>query len=558
MDNQGQFTGNIVDIHRKRIFFGQVCWQQGIITEIREQGPERPDQAFLMPGWIDAHVHIESSMLTPAEFGRIACRHGTVASVSDPHEIANVLGIEGIDFMANDGRRSPFRIFWGAPSCVPATAFETAGATLDAAELEQLFSTGTTGYLSEVMNFPGVLANSADIEQKLAVARRHQVPVDGHAPGLTGEAAARYAAAGISTDHECATLEEAQDKLKAGMSILIREGSAARNFDTLHPLISEWPDRVMFCSDDKHPDDLLEGHINRLITRALALGHELFTVLRCASLNPVRHYRLPVGLLRVGDAMDAVAVEDLQSFRVLATWIDGQQVAAEGKSLLPHLPNTRINRFAARPITPEDLARPAPPGVESPQIRVIQALDGELLTPAVIRDARVEQGQLVPDTQRDLLLLVVVNRYRQAPPAVAFIEGFGLKRGALASSVAHDSHNIIAVGTSAAQVCAAVNAVINSGGGIAVAHEETQSVLPLPVAGLMSDRDGDAVGRDYLVLTRQAHELGSPLLAPFMTLSFMALLVIPELKLSDLGLFDGQRFEFVDLLVDDETPPEAP
>ena len=549
MDNQGQFSGNIVDIHQNRIFFGEVYWSQGVIGQIRELGPESACHGYLMPGWVDAHVHIESSMLTPAEFGRIACRHGTVASVSDPHEIANVLGLSGIDFMAQDSHRTPFRIFWGAPSCVPATAFETAGARIGLEELEQLFASGTTHYLSEMMNYPGVLANSPEVIEKLAIAARHSAPVDGHAPGLTGAEAARYAAAGISTDHECATLQEAEDKLRAGMSILIREGSAARNFDALHPLISQWPERVMLCSDDKHPDDLLAGHLNSLITRALALGHDLFTVLRCASLNPVRHYRLPVGLLRVGDFMDAVAVHDLESFSVASTWIKGQQVTAEGQSLLPHLPTKPLNRFAAHTITPEDLSLPVPPNESSPRIRVIQALDGELLTPAVVRDARVEQGQLVPDTERDLLLLAVINRYRSALPAVAFIEGFGLQEGALASSVAHDSHNIVAVGTRADEICAAVNAIIREEGGIAVAGSDEVSVLPLPIAGLMSDRDGDSVGQRYQALNQQARAMGSTLRAPFMTLSFMALLVIPELKLSDQGLFDGQRFEFVNLLV---------
>jgi len=550
MANQGQFCGNIVDIHREKVFFGELRWSEGIICEIRELGSESPAHDYLMPGWIDAHVHIESSMLTPSEFGRIASRHGTVACVSDPHEIANVMGIEGIEFMARDSRRSPFHITWGAPSCVPATPFETAGASIGSDELEQLFSSGTTHYLSEMMNYPGVLTGSPEVTEKLAVAARHHVTVDGHAPGLTGEDAARYAAAGISTDHECASLQEAEDKLRAGMSILIREGSAARNFDALHPLISRWPEQVMFCSDDKHPDDLLAGHINLLILRALALGHELFTVLRCASLNPVHHYNLPVGLLRVGETMDAVAVQDLQSFRVASTWIGGTQVAAEGKSLLPHLEAPTINRFAAQPITPEELALPAPVGQPTPQIRVIRALDGELLTPSVIRDASVANGQLLPSPERDLLLLVVVNRYQSAKPAVAFIEGFGLREGALASSVAHDSHNIVAVGTSAAAVCTAVNAVIAEAGGIAVATGRNVSVLPLPVAGLMSNRNGDDVGRDYQALTRQAKALGSPLRAPFMTLSFMALLVIPELKLSDKGLFDGRTFEFVELIIE--------
>jgi adenine deaminase len=400
-----------------------------------------------------------------------------------------------------------------------------------------------------MMNVPGVLNNNAEVLAKLAVAHRHGVPVDGHGPGLRGNDAARYAAAGITTDHECTTLTEAEDKLRAGISILIREGSAARDFEALHPLISTWPDQVMFCSDDKHPDDLLEGHINSLLARAVAHGHDLFDAVRCATLNPVHHYQLPVGLLRVGDSMDAVAVRDLTSFAVDSTWIAGQRVADQGRSLLPPVAVDRVNQFTACPINAADLVLPAPPGESPLQIRVIKAVDGELITPEVIRTAQVQDFQLVADASRDLLWLVVVNRYQPSPPAVAFVEGFGLREGALASSVAHDSHNIVAVGASTDELCQAVNGVIAERGGIALAAGGELSVLPLPVAGLMSDRDGDFVGAAYQTLNQKAISLGSPLRAPFMTLSFMALLVIPELKLSDQGLFDGRRFALTKLIL---------
>jgi len=539
----GSLAGNIVDLANRRVTAGRVDWKEGIINGVVETGPEAPGLSYLIPGFVDAHVHIESSMLVPSEFARLACRHGTVATVSDPHEIANVLGLEGVHFMLDNARRVPFRMFFGAPSCVPATPFETAGAALGVAELDTLLRKEGLLYLSEMMNFPGVLAGDPMVMGKIALANGLGLPVDGHAPGLKGEAARRYAAAGISTDHECTTLEEAEDKIAAGMHILIREGSAARDFDTLHPLISRRPDRVMLCSDDKHPDDLVRGHIDRLAARAVAAGHAPLDVLRCACLNPVLHYRLPVGLLRVGDPMDAAEVTDLKGFRPLRTWVGGQLVAESGRSHMARVPVMPVNRFHARGITPADLAVPAGPGT----IRVIRALDGQLLTPEVPRVPRVMDGRMVPDPARDLLFLLVLNRYRPAPPAVAFVEGFGLRAGALASSVAHDSHNIVAAGADAASLCRAVNAVVEARGGIALDDGAATTCLPLPVAGLMSLEDGDAVAARYGAMTARARSLGSPLRSPFMTLSFMALLVIPELKLSDKGLFDGRGFRFTEL-----------
>jgi adenine deaminase len=394
-----------------------------------------------------------------------------------------------------------------------------------------------------MMNFPAVLSGDPAVLAKITLARDLGLPVDGHAPGLAGERARRYAEAGISTDHECTSLAEARDKIAAGMSILIREGSAARDFDTLHPLLSSHPDRVMFCSDDKHPDDLARGHIDRMAARAVAAGHDPFDVLRCACVNPVLHYHLPVGLLRPGDPMDAALVSDLRDFRPLRAWVDGRLVAEDGRSRIERVGVEPVNRFRAGRLEPERLRVPAGPGL----LRVIDALDGELLTREALLPPRIEQGSVVPDPARDILFLVVLNRYREAPPAVAFVRGFGLRRGALASSVAHDSHNLVAVGTDADSLCRAVNALVERGGGIALA-EGGVDCLPLPVAGLMSTEDGDQVAARYADLTRRARALGSPLRSPFMTLSFMALLVIPELKLSDRGLFDGRGFRFTEVM----------
>ncbi len=541
----GSLLVNLVQIQARQIVRAELVWCDGVITAIHELGPVDPSLPYLIPGFIDAHVHIESSMLTPSEFARLAVRHGTVACVSDPHEITNVLGVAGLEFMLNDARHTPCKFFFGAPSCVPATPFETTGAALAADQIQALFEGGQIRYLSEMMNYPGVLNGDSQVMAKLALAQRYGFPVDGHAPGLSGEEAVRYAAAGISTDHECSTLEEAEAKLACGMKILIREGSAARNFEALHSLIGRYPDNVMLCSDDKHPDDLQAGHINRLVARAIAYGHDLFDVLQCACLNPIKHYALPVGQLRVGDSMDAVLLGDLTTFKPVKTWIRGQSVAEQGQSLWPANKPQIINRFNARPIQTVDFAitdcgRP---------IRVIQALDGELLTRHLQWMPKVRDGYIEPDLKRDMLWLVVVNRYQPAQPAIAFINGFGLRQGALASSVAHDSHNLIAVGCDADSVCQAVNTIIASQGGIACVCDGQAHSLPLPVAGLMSDADGDSVATRYAELDRLAKQIGSPLRAPFMTLSFMALLVIPELKLSDQGLFDSQGFKFTRLAV---------
>jgi len=538
----GSIEGNVVQVLEARIFHGRVSWAGGVITGVRTMGPEDPALPYLIPGFIDAHVHIESAMLPPAEFGRQAVRHGMVAAVADPHEIANVLGADGVRFMVESARRTPFKTFFGVPSCVPATPFETAGAALDLEEMESLFQEPEVRHLAEMMNFPGVLAGDPQVLAKIELARRLGRPVDGHAPGLRASQAASYAAAGISTDHECFTLAEALDKLACGMHILVREGSAARNFAALHSLITTHTGQVMLCCDDKHPDDLAAGYIDRLAARAVALGHHPLAVLRCACVNPVLHYNLPVGLLRLGDPMDAALVTDLRDFRVLKVWLAGNLAAEEGHTLLPQVQASPVNNFRARPIIPADLQLPASQG----PLRVIEAIDGELITRELLLEPRRIRDVPLADAERDILLLCVVNRYQEAPPALALIRGFGLQKGALASSVAHDSHNVVAVGAEPQSLCRAVNTVIEAKGGIAVADESGVELLPLPIAGLMSDADGLEVGGRYAELDRLAHGLGSGLRAPFMTLSFMALLVIPELKLSDRGLFDGRTFRFVD------------
>jgi adenine deaminase len=544
MQSTFSLSGLIVDVVSGTIFPGTIEILNGRIASITPC--EVSENHFILPGLIDAHVHIESSMLVPAEFARLAVVHGTTATVSDPHEIANVLGLEGVDFMIHNGKLSPFKFHFGAPSCVPATGFESSGAVIDAAQIGDLLKRDDILYLSEMMNFPGVIYGDEDVHQKLNFAKKYNKPVDGHAPGLDSENIKKYAAAGISTDHECTTIGEAIEKINAGMHILIREGSAARNFDALVPLLATHPEKVMFCSDDKHPDELVSGHINLLVQRAVKSGYDTMAVLRACTLNPVRHYKLSCGLLQPGDAADFIVVDNLADFNVLQTFIDGNQVAGNGKTLLQSYSYETPNRFLAQKINLNELGVPAVQG----KIKVIRAFDGDLVTEKFLADPLIGNDKIVSDIKNDILKITVINRYYPSKPAVAFISGFGLQRGAMASTVAHDSHNIICVGTNDADMVTVINSLVENKGGIAVTDGQHLDVLALPVAGLMAAEDGYEVAEKYDYINSRALALGGTLKAPFMTLSFMALLVIPELKLSDKGLFDGLKFSFTALSED--------
>ncbi len=596
-------TGNLVDVHLQKIYPAIVTVENGKIISVKaitssDSGiyrGETPNSEllttnYILPGFIDSHVHIESSMLVPSEFARLAVVHGTVGTVSDPHEIANVCGMEGVEFMIENGKTVPFKFNFGAPSCVPATAFETAGAELDASEVEKLLQRDDIKYLSEMMNFPGVLNGDPEVMKKIAAAHRLGKPVDGHAPGLKGEEAKRYID-GISapllppsggglpepenktavstratttdspeskvspcggpdsyrdrgaTDHECFTAEEALDKLKYGMKIIIREGSAAKNFEALIGLLNDYPDQMMFCSDDKHPDSLVLGHINQLCARAVAKGITIFNVLKAACVNPVHHYKLDIGLLRTGDPADFIVARDLENFEVIKTYIGGELVAENGKSGIIRQKINPINHFSCSQKAESDFEVP---WKGENKIPVIEALDGQLITNRLLLEPKVTEGKIVSDPERDILKIVVVNRYNNAAVAKAFIRNFGLKQGALASSVAHDSHNIVAVGMDDESITNAVNLLIAHKGGVSLVNEDLEMIVPLRVAGLMSDEDGYRIAEQYALIDKAAKEAGSTLGSPFMTLSFMALLVIPHLKLSDKGLFDGDRFAFID------------
>lgn len=553
-----RIKGNVVDILAQKIYPAELIVENGRIKAIRQLTAEQvaggaEPSPYILPGFIDAHVHIESSMLIPSEFARLAVVHGTVATVSDPHEIANVCGLQGVEFMIENGRQVPFKFNFGAPSCVPATSFETAGAELNAAQVEQLLKKEEIRYLSEMMNFPGVLNKDEEVMKKIAAARRLNKPVDGHAPGLRGEQAKQYIDAGITTDHECFTREEALDKLKHGMKIIIREGSAAKNFEALIGLLNDYPESIMFCSDDKHPDSLVSGHINQLCARAAAKGIDIFKILKAACINPVLHYKLPVGLLRENDPADFVVIKDIEKFEVLKTYINGELVAENGKTKIKPVRSTPINNFSCSKKIPEDFTYTSSIQYSPKESlrttfniqHIIEALDGQLITNKFSGNIKIENGMPESNPEEDILKIVVVNRYKDAPIAKAFIKNFGLKKGAIASSVAHDSHNIVAVGTDDHSLCSAVNLVIDQKGGVSCVDGAREKVLALPVAGLMSNEDGYRVAEAYTAIDAMAKSLGSPLSAPFMTLSFMALLVIPHLKLSDLGLFDGDVFRFV-------------
>lgn len=533
--------GQIVDIQNQVIFKGEITIKNGIITSIEKK--EHDVNHYIIPGFVDAHIHIESSMLVPSEFARVAVKHGTVATVSDPHEIANVLGVEGINFMIENGKQVPFKFNFGAPSCVPATTFETAGAIIDSEGIKKLLGNPDIKYLAEMMNYPGVLFGDEEVMKKLDWAKHYNKPVDGHAPGLRGDDVSKYINAGISTDHECFTYGEALEKLKKGMKILIREGSAAKNFDALIDLLPDHFKNMMFCSDDKHPDDLLVSHINALCARAVSKGINVFKVLHAACVNPVKHYNLDVGLLQEGDFADFIVVEDLTEFKTLKTYISGELVYNECKPLIKSIPFVILNNFNCNKKEVSDFRIDS----SSEKVRVIEALDGQLVTNECIEKAKIINGSLVSDIENDVLKIAVVNRYNNQKPALAFIKNFGLKEGAIASSVAHDSHNIIAIGTSDEAIFNAVNLLVENKGGICAVSNLESKIVPLPVAGIMSDSTAETIGAEYAELDTMAKQMGCTLKAPYMTLSFMALLVIPSLKLSDKGLFNANDFKLTSI-----------
>lgn len=541
-----EVKGRIVDIINSKIYNGIVSIADGKIESIIESIEDY--EVYILPGLVDSHVHIESSMLTPTQFSKLVVPRGTVAVVTDPHEIANVMGVKGVDYMIEDAMHTPLKCFFGAPSCVPATSFETSGASIGAIEIGNLLKREDIWFLSEMMNFPGVINKDDEVWDKINAAQLSGKRIDGHAPGLRGEQLKRYASGGITTDHECMTIQEAIDKINCGITVQIREGSAAKNFEQLWPLFDTFPDDIMLCTDDSHPDELLnKGHIDKIIRLGLSKGIDVFKLLRAAILKPIVHYNLPVGLLRVGDPADFIVVDSLENFNVQETYINGKRVFGGGELLFEVPVSQSVNNFNISTITTNDIQIKYK---ATSDIRVIEAVDGDLLTKELVFSPKDTNGFIVSNTKEDILKIVVLNRYRQAPPVVGFIKNIGLKRGAIACSVAHDSHNLIAVGVSDNDIIMALNQIISHKGGISYAHDTEINCLPLEVAGLMTSKSGQEVAKLYQQMNDKAQQWGSHLQAPFMTLSFMSLLVIPQLKIGDMGLFDVNTFSFTNLYVE--------
>jgi adenine deaminase len=542
-----RIIGNIVDVFQQKIYKAELFIKDNKIFEIKELGVEDNSISYILPGLIDAHVHIESTMVTPVYFASHVKKYGTLGVVTDPHEISNVCGVDGFKYMYNEGKAADIQIFFGVPSCVPATPFETSGAIFDAEIIDGIFQKYDVVALSEMMNFPGVVHGFDDVVEKLNVAKKYNMKIDGHAPGLKGDDLSTYINAGITTDHEAFTYEEAKEKINKGMMIQIREGSAARNFEALHPLISEFPDKVMFCTDDAHPDTLVQGHIDRIVRMALAKGHSIFNILNAASFNAIDHYNLPVGKLNVGDSADFILVNSLQKFDVLACYLKGENIYTAGEYFKINLPNNSINSFNAKPLAIENIQVKD----RGFNVKVIGAVDGELITKSLEAKLPVSNGFLISDSDQDILKIVVINRYNSnSEPQIGFIKGFSLKNSAIAGSVAHDSHNIIAIGENDSDIVQAVNAIIETEGGICLVHNQKVDSIPLPVAGLMANETIENMAVKYKELDQKVKELGTTLQAPFMTLAFMSLLVIPSLKLGDKGLFDVDKFEFTSLYID--------
>lgn len=552
-----KYQGRIVDVLTRRIFPGYIKVENNKIVDVCEDASVT-ETCYIMPGFIDSHVHIESSMMVPSEFARVAVEHGTIGVVTDPHEIANVLGEEGINFMIDSSRQIRFNFCFGAPSCVPScgTDIETSGAVLDSKAIERLMARDDISYLSEMMNYPGVLGSDPEVMAKIEAAHKNGKPVDGHAPGVVGKDREAYASAGISTDHECATIEEGRSCLDSGMKLLIREGSAAKNYEALIPLLREYPGRIMFCTDDCHASDLIRGHINVIVSRALADGYNFWDVLHAACVTPQKHYRLNWGLLQKGDPANFIKVQNLEkSMRVLSTVISGREVFNHNSYLSAIRSQTKSidnqlamldkypNKFVAKPITKEDIAYELTSGSVA---HIIVAQDGSLLTG---HDVVPITGDPLKDSKYPwykVQKIVVYNRYTPgAKPIVGLVRGFSVKHGAMAASVAHDCHNIVAVGSSDEFIVRAINRVIEMNGGQVAISEDEMSDIALPIAGLISPSSGHEVAYRSALLCETIARAGCPLKAPFITMAFMCLPVIPELKLTDKGLFDSSVWSFV-------------
>lgn len=535
--------GNVVDVRHKRVLKARISHEDGVITSVEEVSGDF--EGYLIPGLIDSHIHVESSLLCPSRFAEMTIPHGTTAVVAAPHEIANVLGLPGIEYMVKDSKTVPLRMYFTAPACVPTTPFETSGAAFGPAEIEQMLSREEFIALGEITDYPGAIAHDPEVMAKLEVARRLHKPIDGHAPQLSGPELREYVNLGISTDHECTSSEEAIEKAALGMLVMVRQGSASKDLESLVPFASKH--EFLLVSDDINVCDLAHGHLDRTLAQAISFGVDPMHALRAATINPALHYNLPLGAIEVGRMADVVKVSDLESFKVDEVFIGGELVSSGGVSRFEVRPKEIVNQFVLQRRTPSDFE--VKTALQSVNVRVIGLIKDEIVTDSLLANLRSQNRKVMPDIENDILHMSVANRYRDAPVSNAFVKGFGLKSGAIASSVAHDSHNIIAVGASSDDMAIAVNTLVEEGGGFCVCSAGQCSILHLRVAGLMCTKPAREVMRVLDVLLEKIKGLGCVVPNPFMKLSFLSLLVVPRLKLGDKGLFDVEHFQFVDVIV---------
>lgn len=539
MSTNFTITGVVFDPILRESFGATLRIQDGKIAKIEKDSNIK--HPIILPGFVDSHVHIESSMLTPSNFAKAAVKHGTVAVVTDPHEIANVAGVKGVEFMINDAKGSDFKFYFGAPSCVPASPFDECFEPFTPEIIEGLMKREDIHFLAEMMNFPGVIYKSESVMQIIDKAHSVQKPVDGHVPGLSGDALKSYVSVGITTDHECFTLEEALEKIKLGMKILIRDGSAAKNFSALHPLIKEYSKHLMFCTDDCHPDELLHGHINLKVKQSLALGYDVFDVLQVSSVNPVNHYKLNLGLLQEGDSADFLVVDNLQNLNIQSTFINGADVLETKESLIKLY--SALNYVFPNSFNPSNLNLK----VASSKVKAIEVINDELITNTVVVNNEAET--LSCNLNEDILKIAVLSRYKDNELSVGLIKGFGMKKGAIAASIAHDSHHIISVGCDNASIEKCLEFIIKNRGGVCYFDGEQLHGLPLPVYGLMTDSTAEVAASAYEIINSKVIADGCKLKAPFMTMSFMSLSVIPHLKITPAGLFDVDKFNYTKLFI---------
>lgn len=557
--------GNILNVFTDEIYPAEIEIENGIIKCVKKIKGDF--QGIMVPGLIDAHIHIESSMLTPSFFAQAAVPHGTTAIVADPHEIANVMGLDGINLMLKDAKNIPLRIFFTAPSCVPATSFETSGAIIGPDEIDILMKKEEVVALGELMNFPGVINEDDLVIEKIQIAHHHKKPVDGHAPLLSGAELCKYVSKGISTDHECISMAEAREKKELGMKIMIREGSSAKNLEDLISLGGEF-----LVSDDIHPGDLSQGHMDHIIKKAIICGLDPIEAVKMVTINPSNHYSLNMGAISPGREANLIMVDDLENFNVKKVYIGGELVAKNKTALFNPTHISSGNTIFLEKTKPSDFTIPL--SGNEVMVRTIDVLDEQLITSESEAIMQITNKEIVADVEQDILKIAVIERYGKSiskistknkqfsqlsknevilgnnnkKMALAFVRGFGIKEGAFASSVAHDSHNVIVVGTDSNYMARAVNILIENNGGLVAVSKNSQKSLKLPIAGLMASESAEIISSKLEDLHSMAGEMGCSLKSPFMTMSFLALLVIPNLKISDKGLFDVSKFEFVNVI----------